>query len=196
MKDTPLAREWRCSTLGQDMPAAFRADLRALWDSIDPGIWRDLISAGPVLIEGEAYQPHEDGQWCFLTPVLRVDLEMWCCLVWDCRFDPGVVWDEIAEVVDIVAWHPATPGRWARRTGLADMLGEVAADEPVRVHRTPLAWLRAGGEGVCFLERNLTVVSLALNVASQVIAEDKAHARELREICERPYPVPRIQGAA
>jgi hypothetical protein len=67
-----------------------------------------------------------------------------------------------AGVADLVAWQPAT-GRLATRLGLAGLLGQRCAEEvrdeitpgPVRVWRTPLAWLRAGRDGVVIVDPEL-----------------------------------------
>jgi hypothetical protein len=156
-----LLREWRRS-FRPPMPDAFRETARAIMDTIDGWMWRDLIGSGPVMIQNTTYQPYEDGEWCFLTP----------CWPW---------------MEDIVAWHPATPGRWALRIGTGTMLGDVRYDEPLRVHRTPLAWLRAGGEGVCFLDRS-SIAPTLWGHGQRIIADDVAHMRELRDICRRAEP--------
>lgn len=191
---TPLAVEFL--TPPPPFPPEFRAALRAVWDSIDAAVWLDLIRPARVLIEGEAYQPHEDGDWCFVTPCLHIDGDKWREHVWTkrcCAPDEARCW--FSEVVDLVAWHPATPGRWARRTGDASMLGAIDEGAALRVWRTPLSWLRGGGEGVCFLTSEQGIIAEALRAASEVIAEDGRHAAELRRICEQPA-APRIRVAA
>lgn len=195
MMVTPLFLEWEARARGVRMPDSFRRVARDVWDWIEPDIWRDHVGAGPVLIEGGRYQPHNDGEWVFLTPITHIDGDAWRKHVWGgcCTEDEARLW--FTEIVDIVAWHPATPGRWARRTGEADMLGAVMPGEAVRVHQTPLGWLRGGGEGVCFLDDNRVTIAGELRQAARVIAESPAHARLLREICERPYPIPKIVTA-
>lgn len=197
MKDTALYREWRHGWSLQP-PRPFVDTMRRLYHELGPETCRDLVAIGPVVVEGGAFQIHEDGEWCFLTPVLYLDSELWRALVWDCGFEPEAVRRANTEVVDIVAWHPATPGQWARRIGEAHMLGDADArlgDEPLRVHQTPYGWLKAGGEGVCFLDRDRQLIALALRNVHQIVAENAAHARELRDICARPYPIPRIIAA-
>lgn len=175
MKRTPLAHEWRHS-YRSPMNREFRATLHAIYDSIEPWVWRDLIAAGPVLIEGETYQPHPDGEWCFLTPVII--------------FRPDTIYnadDSEAEVIDIVAWHPATPGRWATRRGAGTVLGDIDLAETLFVHQTPLAWLRSGCRGVCFLDHREIAPAL-WGFGGKIIAENAAHMRALREACDRARP--------
>ena len=62
------------------------------------------------------------------------------------------------EMVDLISWRPADPATWHLRRGLAVILGEEQADraalfdEPLTMHATPLAWLRAFGEGACVVD--------------------------------------------
>lgn len=67
--------------------------------------------------------------------------------------------DAAGEVVDLVALASHDENQWALRTGLADLLGDdqlldavLAERRELRLHPTPLAWLRAGCEGICVLD--------------------------------------------
>ena len=66
--------------------------------------------------------------------------------------------DNDGEILDLVAFHPDRPGRFRRRYGIVDFLGEEAVlragleREPLVLHPTPLAWLAAGGTGACVLD--------------------------------------------
>jgi len=195
VRDTALYREWRHGWSLRP-PRPFVASMRRLYHELGPDICRELVSIGPVIVERDSFQIDERGEWAFLTPVCHIDGDLWRLLVWDCGFESEAVWRVNAEVVDIVAWHPATPGRWARRTGVADMLGDIAAAEPLRVHQTPYGWLKADGVGICFLDHQRASVASALRLAEKIIADSPAHARELRDICARPYPIPSIGVAA
>jgi hypothetical protein len=139
-----------------------------------------------ITVEGSRFVPDSDGVPAFITPVVALR---------------GGGIEQIAdrhggETVDLVAWHPAHPERWALRTGVGRCLGYVAwwqAEKPTRVWRSPLAWLRARGDGIVLLttdteERH----SILMQLRGGIVAEDRRHAAELRAICERPYPVPRI----
>lgn len=60
-------------------------------------------------------------------------------------------------VVEIVAFDPNRPTTWTLRAGIAKVLlgrtdAQFLAPRPaVRVHATPLDWLRAGGDGIAFV---------------------------------------------
>jgi hypothetical protein len=62
------------------------------------------------------------------------------------------------ELVDLVAWCPKSPDRYWLYAGDAAWLGAVAPPHldpfPVVVHPTPLAWLRAGAQGIALLARS------------------------------------------
>jgi len=99
-------------------------------------------------------------------------------------------------IVDLVAFHPNHPGRWALRTGAAEWLGAVAPQyldpEPVPVWRTPLRWLQAGCHGLVLLSRERESQYRVLSGLSAIVAEDHQHAAELRQQSGRPWPMPRV----
>lgn len=110
---------------------------------------------------------------------------------------------------DIVAWPPARPAAWALRAGLANALaledimgigdlvvvGDVEAafalaradvdpdqgNVAVNLFATPLAWLRAGGRGICVLDwRAVQPTDLTRCV---LVCADQKHARAVdREV--------------
>jgi hypothetical protein len=61
-------------------------------------------------------------------------------------------------IADLVAFYPARPAVWWYRTGQGRALGwsrlahAEATGEPVRLYRTPLDYLRAGGDGAVLLD--------------------------------------------
>lgn len=70
--------------------------------------------------------------------------------------------DGTGGVVDLVALSSARPDEWALHLGHADFLGTDCLEQAVaanwrhlRVFPTPMAWLRAGGRGVCVLDWNI-----------------------------------------
>ncbi|MGH6864621.1 MAG: hypothetical protein ACREDO_00185 [Methyloceanibacter sp.] len=88
--------------------------------------------------------------------------------------------------VDWIAWAPSS-GTLASWRGVAFCLGDVDAifnpasyfaGDGLRVHRTPLDWLRAGREGIVLLRREMAFAYLA-NVQRIVVA-DAEHGRQLR----------------
>lgn len=65
------------------------------------------------------------------------------------------------ELVDVAALSASNEDEWALLTGAADLLGEAALEQAVatdarylRLHPTPMAWLRARGHlaGICVLQ--------------------------------------------
>lgn len=99
--------------------------------------------------------------------------------------------DAFGDVVDIIAWPITRPDKWARLTGKAVLLGEDALtravfDEPVKVWRTPLSWLVAGGDGLVVLDQDKAW--RRLNGGPALVGEDLAHAKELRTIITPPEP--------
>lgn len=58
-------------------------------------------------------------------------------------------------IYDLIAFRPEAPARWWSRTGLADALGDLGdaawRGGIVHLHSTPLAWLQAGGKGLCIV---------------------------------------------
>ena len=175
-----------------DLCREFDAALRSDWGPSPPPEaalileCAQIIGCARVLVEGSRFIPDSDGAPAFITPVVELR---------------GGDTEQIAdrhsgETVDLVAWHPAHPERWALRTGIGRCLGYVAwwqAEKPTRVWRSPLAWLRARCDGIVLLtteteERH----SILMQLRGGIVAEDRRHAAELRAICERPYPVPRI----
>jgi hypothetical protein len=75
---------------------------------------------------------------------------------------------------------------------VAQVLGAVEAQivgpEPVPIRRTPLAWLRAGGDGLCLLTRDPAETQQVLGWCWALAAADLDHARALRRVVDRPYP--------
>ena len=101
-----------------------------------------------------------------------------------------------AQPIDMVAWHMAQPSRWWLRRGAGVLLGEIEVEhavtygEPLRVHRTPLGWLRAAGEGVVILDWGAAWFYLR---DLRLAAEDHDHPAELQRRLQPPCsPGPRI----
>lgn len=102
----------------------------------------------------------------------------------------------VGDIVDIVAWHPAFPGKFALRVGAATALGLIEPQylepDPVRIHRGPLGWLRAGCQGLAPLSSTPADVYRLLTQCRAIVAEDREHAQALRTMLERPWPIPLI----
>jgi hypothetical protein len=126
----------------------------------------------------------------FLTPVLAQE-----------PGSPESHWPEtyvrLGSIIDIVAWDPQTPRRWALRAGLADWLGLVEPQfldpEPIRIWRSVLNWFCADCSGVVLLNHDRTATySLLMGFRGGIDAENPDHAAELQRALERPWPIPRI----
>jgi hypothetical protein len=74
---------------------------------------------------------------------------------------------------------------------------ELVEPGPTRVWRTPLSWFRADCEGLVMLtpERGKHYRLLS-QLQGGIITEDDDHAREARDIIERPWPAPRVWAAS
>lgn len=90
-------------------------------------------------------------------------------------------------VADLVAWPINDPDTFATAMGAndgADVLGPQnmiqRGGAPLTVHRTPLAWLKAGCEGCVPLKRGAR--HWLHRAGGPFIAEDTDHGRELRQL--------------
>ena len=96
------------------------------------------------------------------------------------------------EVIDAVAFDLRRPLRWAVRTGAAVALGIAPWSNedrvPVPIWKTPIDWLKANGEGICFLTPDLRERQQALRTIRQVSAVDEAHRAELQALARWPDP--------
>lgn len=157
-----------------------------------------LVGVERVEIEGDTYQPHPGGSPAVIVAV-RVPHGM----------APGDL-DHPApqaaalvgeQVVDIIAFAPDAPDRFATRLGIAECLGFLAPPflkpPPTRVHAAPLDWLRAEGKGIAIVAREATSIRRVLMAAAPggIEVRHAAFARTLRRIAERPWPAPRITVA-
>lgn len=126
--------------------------------------------------------------------------------------DPGgfaahvlAVWDacpiEGGQIIDLVAWREENPSKWWIHVNWGDCLGRwlvgcwaADPDRPTLIYRTPLAWSRAGGQGVCLLTHNPAeqrAIVAQLGVVANGEPGDRAHVRELQALV-RPRPGPRV----
>jgi hypothetical protein len=144
-------------------------------------------------ITGGLYEPDQAGKIAFLTPVLThypdtpESPQTWGA----CR---------VGNLIDLIAWHPRHPDRWALRTGDATWLGSIepqyAVPPPVAIRRSPLSWLQSDCDGLVILARDSSeVYRLLSNCVGGIIADDALHARELREFLERRRPLPKVTVA-
>jgi hypothetical protein len=105
-----------------------------------------------------------------------------------------VIGDDGETTVDLCAMSVADPARFGVAVGAATLLGECNVTNPgswafgrhLKVHRTPLTWLKAGGDGVAILDHMFAPVLLG-QALGPIEAEDSAHALDLRNmLCRAP----------
>ena len=86
------------------------------------------------------------------------------------------------ELIDLVAYDMADPGKWWLRTGVGEWIGADHVEEcdfkelPVRLHGTPQGWLAAGGTGACVLTTRSFGAHAQLMRAKGIVCDDDAHA--------------------
>ncbi len=152
-----------------------------------------LIGTAEMRIKGGLYEPAPDGAPAYVTPVLVGDP------VSPEIPDPLVYARHFGDIVDLVAWHPRHPGHWALRVGAATWLGCIEPQyldpDPVAIRRAPLAWLRAGCDGLVILSSEPADAYRLLSGCHEIIAENQQHAAELRKLVRQPWPRPRITAA-
>jgi hypothetical protein len=177
------------ATAIEALTAGHLAELRAAGvgrADIDIG----LIGVARGRVEGDHFAPDDDGGVAFVTPV-RTHYPL--------SFETPIPGDalRLGDIVDLVFWHPRFPRAWAVRRGVAEVLGLVPPQycepEPVEVWRGPLNWFRASCRGLLLLSRNSADMYRVLSACSGgIIAEDEAHANELSEVLEHPWPHPPV----
>ena len=108
-----------------------------------------------------------------------------------CVFE--VLDEDAATTIDLCAFAVATPERFGTALGNAPVLGLTNVTNPASwafgkvlpIHRTPLGWLREGCKGAVILDHQHAPVALG-EALGKLLAEDEAHARQLREMLCRP----------
>lgn len=150
---------------------------------------RALVGVAGVVAAGEVYQPIEGGRRHLIVPVRVGHYVSPQCPEPDRAVARG-------ELVDLLAFRLDAPETWWLRRGVAVWLGaclpQYLDPPPVLIHRTPLDWLRNGGEGIVILadypvERRDLLLSFRM-----VAVDDPSLGRELQRSLERPYAIPPI----
>ncbi len=119
---------------------AVKRDVAATDWMVGLGIERDLtgvemLGVTRAATEGREWTPQADGRPVITLPIWSGE----CCL-------------------DILALSPEDANKWWCRTDIAPVLdpNEIARceflDEPLDIHASPLAWLRAGARGTVILD--------------------------------------------
>jgi hypothetical protein len=111
-----------------------------------------------------------------------------------------VIEDGEPVALDLVAWPVNLPEAFATLSGAADGLGIEAADNPatffagkaLRLHRTPLGWLRSVCTGSVILNPQCAVGWLG-DAPGRIACDDPEHAREVSMLLH-PYVAPARVG--
>ena len=122
-----------CCNINPERLAALRAA------GVPDAVYADhLVGMAPI-------EPHRGGLFDIADvgdPAVLLPVGEWGGLNW--------------KLEDLVAFYLDRPGRWWRRLGAVQVLGaENIAPEPVvplRLHDTPLSWLRAAARGACVID--------------------------------------------
>lgn len=193
MSDPVSSQRW--TDLEQEL-----GDIRDAMTSADHGLLRQfgvsemmwslgLASVARVAFEGECWWPDSHGEQAILTPVrlpLRPGLEALYPMSWVTG----------GTLLDVAATMPDTSEHSYLRKGLGSVLGviepQLVNPEPVRVWRSPISWLRAGGKGIVLLTDSLDIAFDILVQIRTPVAEDLEHWRKLRAAFERPFRAPTI----
>lgn len=172
-----LAAEWAAAT------AAVRQkhlDVLTNKHGIPAPVILDRLGVARVRVEGDTYEPDDDG-----AEVVQV-----ACFASPPRLPDGR-WRAPNEIIDLIAFRPAEPGRWWSRCGIIAALGEEMLSDfsldPVRVWREPLAWLRSGATGICPVTSDPGAVRDVLLRLPGIVAEDVAHGREIERLMARHW---------
>ena len=99
-------------------------------------------------------------------------------------------------IVDLLAFSPAFPHRWALRVGAATWLGAVMPQyidpPPTPIWRNPLHWLGSDCQGLVLLGRDRRERYRVLTCLDAIVAEDEDHAAALRDFLEQPWLSPPV----
>ena len=176
---TDLLHEW--ATIEVDCDAKRR--MEALGIS-----WENLNRCGGPLpvrvrVDGSYFEPSDpDGTVMLVQPVYAGPIP-WI-------YDPV----ESPCLADIIAYSLHDPSRWYWRRGECGLvLGDENLEraelfhESVRLYRTPFDWLKAGGDGVCPLDRRDNTLERLRHVGS-IIVDSVGLGRDIKRTMSRAVP--------
>jgi hypothetical protein len=102
------------------------------------------------------------------------------------------------ETIDLVAWQVRS-GRLASWRGVAFAIGDVAEiwnpaswfmDSALRVHRSPLEWLRANRDGICIVQPRFTYAYL--RHVPRLSFGDRLYAQQVKQWLQPPKSKPEL----
>ena len=152
-----------------------------------------MVGVGNIRVAGDTYEPEPDGYGgtAFITPVLVGDPQI------PEAADPDSTVRFAGDLVDLVAWRPtaSTPGRRASAppSGLAPSRHNGSRPHQSRCGVTRWAGCEPGAADWSYSRPSAPHNGPSNNSCrGGFLAEDEAHARELRRILARPWPAPEV----
>ena len=108
--------------------------------------------------------------------------------------DPAVIFraEDRGEAIDLCAWSPRT-NKLASWSGAAFCIGDADqiynpatwfANGGLKIHKTPLEWLRAGRQGIVIVRSRPTYAHL--RHVPRLIFDDVEHAEQVQRWCKPP----------
>lgn len=172
----------------QPISSALERELARLRIRVQP-IWRwyGMLTQAPIIVRGETFIIAPHGAPAIITPV-RVD---------PAEYDPERALRTLPEtldpdgatimgdMIDLIAWHPRKPDKWACLTGDALTLGACLPQTfddpaPVRIHGSIAGWFAAGCKGVFITAKDPRERMAVLQSMAAIAPDDEDHAAELR----------------
>src|SRR5689334_17061770 len=176
--------------------ALTRADFRELLDAgvapDDADAWQMTgIARVSHCIDSNRFEFDGSGGLAFISPILTEFL-------WTIESRRPERFVRLGTMIDLVAWDPASAEVWLR-CGAAEVLGLVPPQycepPPIYIRRSVLNWFRSNCTGLVTLSPDGAVVGGVLRgLRGTLVAENPAHAAELRDAWDRPWPsTPQIE---
>ena len=186
MKTSELEYEF-CAAL-QAMTPERQAQLRR--DGIDVPV---PIGFSRIVGENGRYHPYgEASKFAFILPV-RTDF------LHTPETIRGIEAVRAGYLVDLLAFRPEYPDRWALRWGGAEWLGSIPPQYcnpyPVRIWRSPVRWLQSGCDGLVMLSGDPLAIRRTLCGCNELLVTEDDEA-DLRRLIEQPSRCPRIVAEA
>ena len=106
--------------------------------------------------------------------------------------------EDCGEVIDLIAWQQKS-GAVASWRGAAFCLGDTEhifnpatyfADDALRIHRTPLDWLKANRDGICIVQPARAYAYL--RDVSRVSCADEVYLQQVKRWTRAPAPTVRL----
>jgi hypothetical protein len=160
--------------------------------NVDLGIpWRSIAATCPAPTRitrrsARLYRPDPNGSIAWIIPVCCIDL------AWPENIETLEPLDvvSVGQALDLVAFDPRRPRRFALRCGLGVVLGaiepQIADPPPVRIFPDITDWLRHECYGLVILTDDRHQAGRILRCIAQIGPEDDQHAAALQRLSELP----------